>query len=354
MNRKILSIVIPAYNAERYLEKNLDTILGSQDILKLNEIDINELLEVLVVNDGSGDNTQTIAEKYESAHPKIIRVINKENGGHGSAINVGIEYAQGKYFKVIDADDWVDSEAFAHFLLSLKEADSDIVYSGFEWAIENNKGFKFKKEFKEPFIDVEYGREYKFADVASKLYIKMHHMTIKTEIYRKNKIRIDEHLYYVDTEFVLYPIPYIETITFTDDFVYMYRLGRAGQSMDPEKLLKNEIQFEFVLNQLLKFYTSLLEDNVDHKAYEELSRSKIEYVENFIARIYAGRIKILLSAKSSKVKYKELVAKEATLRKNYPKIYRANINKAIKILRKSKYKLYYLATFILKIKNKNR
>ena len=101
---KILTVVMPSYNAEPYLCETIPTILASEFV---NDV------ELIIVNDGSKDNTLEIARDFEKKYPNTIRVIDKENGGHGSAINVGIEAASGKYFKIIDADDWVDTKAFS-------------------------------------------------------------------------------------------------------------------------------------------------------------------------------------------------------------------------------------------------
>lgn len=354
MNRKQLTIVVPSYNAEAYLKKNIDSILKALSILKNQEKDDACLFEILVINDGSTDQTREIAERYAMQSPAIVRVINQENGGHGAGINSGIEYAEGKYFKVIDADDWVDPDAFAQFLLTLKDADADIVYSGFEWAIEQgNDEFRYKKEFSEPFHGVVYGKEYRFDDIADRLYIKMHQLTIKTSILREHDIHIDRHCFYVDCEYIMYPIPYVQTVLFTEYNVYKYRIGRVGQSMDPAKLQRNEKQFEHVLQQLLKFYGNLKEDNssVDSSGFV-VSESKMRYIENLLARIYAGRVKIVLSYKPSKEKRLELIRMDKILKEKYPKVYSSNQNKAIQLLRYSGFWLYYLAAMALDYKTK--
>ena len=101
MQDKILTITVPSYNAEKYLVETMPSILETRH---------KELIDLIIVNDGSTDSTSDRAREIEEQYPGIVRVINKENGGHGSAVNTGIEYAVGKYFKVVDADDWVDTE----------------------------------------------------------------------------------------------------------------------------------------------------------------------------------------------------------------------------------------------------
>ena len=105
---------------------------------------------------------------------------------------------------------------------------------------------------------MRYRETYRFDDIADRLYVKMHAMTVKTELLRKAVLeegqRLDEHCYYVDAEYILYPIPYVETISFLPDFVYMYRIGRQGQSVSLSKMRKNEENYRRVLQSLFRFY----------------------------------------------------------------------------------------------------
>lgn len=277
--RKILTITVPTYNAERYLRDNLDSFCIPE---LLND------LEILIINDGSIDGSAAIAEEYVQRFPETYRVITKENGGHGSGINTGIRYATGKYFKVVDADDWVEKEAFIRLVQTLKEKDSDIVSSGFYWVYDegqkNKTEFLRKKEMKIPFKDVEYQKEYVFDEIADRIYIKMHNMTVKTEILKKHNIKVDEHCYYVDTEYITYPIPYVKTICFVEEFVYMYRLGRQGQSVSIEKMQYNEKNYDRVIASLVGFYNRLCDENT-------CSVEKRNYIARIIARVVAGKIK---------------------------------------------------------------
>ena len=107
---KLLSIAIPCYNSEAYMEKCIESLLkGGEDV------------EILVVNDGSSDRTAEIADAYAEKYPTIIKAVHQENGGHGEAVNAGIRNATGLYFKVVDSDDWVNEEAYAKILHTLGE-----------------------------------------------------------------------------------------------------------------------------------------------------------------------------------------------------------------------------------------
>lgn len=335
---KILTVVIPTYNAEKYLPVSLGSFCIPE---------ILDDIEVLVINDGSSDHSREIAEEYEREYPQTFRVITKENGGHGSGINCGIANASGKYFKVVDADDWVDSRAFVNLVRWLKETDSDLVYSGFYWAYDRGEAsveqFEKKAEFSVPFSGVIYKKEYLFDEIAHMLYIKMHNMTIRTSILKEHAIHIDEHCFYVDTEYISYPIPFVETVSFLEDFVYMYRIGNEGQSVSMEKMQRNEQNFDKVLRSLLRFYDRLGKEL-------PCSRPKITYLENLLARIAAGKYKIMLSQKASGEKKRQMKAFDQKLKNQYPAIYHANINPAVKLLRKSGFGLYGIACVLTKRK----
>ncbi len=326
---KILTVAVPTYNAEKYLRDNLDSFC-IEEILS----DI----EILIINDGSTDSSSEIALGYAHRYPETFRVITKENGGHGSAVNAGIGEAAGRYFKVVDADDWVDRKAFIELVNALKGSDSDIVWSGFLWAYDEGQqdksSFKIKAEIPVPFEGVEYGREYHFDDIADKLYIKMHNITIKTELLRSHSIRLDEHCYYVDTEYITYPIPFVGTITFIDAFVYMYRIGCEGQSVDISKMQKNKAMYDKVLSSLLDFFDRL---GGEIPCTEE----KKDYIARIIARVVASEYKIILSLPAGRENKSELVDLDNRLKTDYPQIYNGNINRAVSILRKSRYKAYY-------------
>ena len=338
---KLLTVTIPAYNAEKYIEYTLNSLcVGYVEKRQL------EQLEILVVDDGSADQTGAIADQYAEKYPDIGRVIHKENGGHGSGINCGIREARGRYFKVIDADDWVDSEAFWNLVRTLEPCEDDAVVSGFYWRLDNGnrnpESFLKEVEIKEPFPGVIYSQTYLFDEVAENLYIKMHGVTWRTAILKQLPMRIDEKCFYVDSEYILYPIPWIQTIRFIPDFVYQYRIGREGQSVSPERLLRNRNDYEKVLGALLLFY----EDCVRGKYL--CTEPKLHYIESGIARCVSGRIKIFLSQRADRKVKEELIQSERILQNKYPAIYERNRNKAVKVLRLSRYWLYRAAVFALK------
>ena len=111
---KYISFAIPCYNSQDYMAHAIESILPGGDEV-----------EIIIVNDGSKDKTSQIAHEYMDKYPDIIKVIDKENGGHGDAVNAGLANASGKYFKVVDSDDWVDEEALHKILMLMRHLEED-------------------------------------------------------------------------------------------------------------------------------------------------------------------------------------------------------------------------------------
>ena len=125
--KKVLSVIIPVYNMEKYIRQCLESLMIKEVLDKI---------EILVVLDGSTDRSEEIAMEYAKAHPYSVRVISKPNGGHGSAINTGMDNAVGEYVKVLDSDDWVNEKGFVTLVENLEKAEADIVWTNFFWVYE--------------------------------------------------------------------------------------------------------------------------------------------------------------------------------------------------------------------------
>ena len=128
--KKLLTIVVPSYNVQKYLRQTIESFLDERVL---------ERIEVLIVDDGSQDETAKIAMEYQIKFPNSRRLISKENGGHGSTINRGIQEASGKYFKVVDGDDWVNTEDFVKLVEKLKNCNSDYVVTNY-YEVNDNTG----------------------------------------------------------------------------------------------------------------------------------------------------------------------------------------------------------------------
>lgn len=238
---KILSITIPSYNVENTLETTLDSLICPEII---------DDIEIIIVNDGSKDNTLEIATKYQTKYKESIIIIDKENGGHGSTINAGLKIATGKYFKVIDGDDWVDSNALVSFVYELKNLNVDIIFNPYTKVYTDsskNETVNVKGVYRNTVLNIN--------DVINQIgdYYQMHSLTFKTNII-KNKFMIDEHCFYVDQEYILFSLPFVSTIVFLDDNVYQYRLGNIDQSVSVKSLQKNRNMHKHVVLNLSEMY----------------------------------------------------------------------------------------------------
>lgn len=252
---KVLTISVAAYNVEKYLQKLIDSIDASGCISDI---------ELLIVDDGSKDSTRDIAIDYAKKHPNDIFYIGKENGGHGSTINKGMELATAKYFKVLDGDDWVDPKGLKILIQTLKENDCDLFVTN-RLRVYENTG----KTIVDKPAGLVPNRRYNMEDACACMSrLLFHSVFVRTSILQENKIHIDEKCFYVDNEILWYPFPYLKSVYYVDTVVYCYRLGLADQSVNVNVLAKRMNQHEFVNRQMVNFYCEV-HDNLtpNMKAY---------------------------------------------------------------------------------------
>lgn len=332
MKEKILTVTIPIYQIEAYLRQCLKSFVIKE---------IMDDVEVLMINDGSQDGSAAIAEEFQRLYPETFMLVNKENGGHGSAINKGIELARGTYFKVVDGDDWVNPSAFIRLIEVLKGSNADVVASNYYWYDQKTK--KTKVQEVHPFPEVVYEKEYLFSDICDKVFIKMHSMTIKTAILKDHRLRITEHCFYVDMEYVVYPIPFVNTVVFLNEYVYLYRIGLPSQSMNLSKMRKQVDQHGRVLEHLLELYKS-----------EGLNSAAGIYIRNAANRMAASQYKIYLSFGAGKEAKAALVEFDKRMLERFPEVYKAQSNRWVRLLRKSGFCLYSAAALGFMLKEKLR
>lgn len=239
---KILTIIIPTYNMEKYLHHCLDSLIVSGM----------EKLEVLVINDGSKDSSSAIAHEYQDKYPQTFRVIDKENGNYGSCVNRGLKEASGKYFRICDADDWYENHSLPAFLAELEHTDADIVITPYSRVHEGTK----KKELVD-IPDIYIGKTFAIADKAFSTscldeLIAMHALTTKSSLLRDHSYYQTEGISYTDTQIVFYSWLWAETVSFVNSRVYCYRLGRNGQTMSIHSLKRSFPQLLLNAERLLK------------------------------------------------------------------------------------------------------
>ncbi len=232
---KLLTVTVPAYNAEDYLRQSLDSMLG-----------YDEDLDVIIVNDGSTDSTLEIARSYVERYPQLFRLVDKENGGHGSGVNSGIDLAEGSYFYVLDSDDWLDRAALDELLQQIRyslaaehEVDLFLVDCMYEYSYDGTS--KLMK-----FNDVVPGRRVIGWDEVRSMgvdqYFSMHSTVYRTEILHEAGVRLPEHCFYVDNVLAYCPLPWVERLYYLPVPLYRYFIGREDQSVNTDVMIRRADQ----------------------------------------------------------------------------------------------------------------
>ena len=245
---KTLSFIIPSYNSAQFLDKCIGSFLDPQVI---------DRLDIIIVNDGSTDDTPAVAQKFCDRYPGSIRLINQENKGHGGALNTGCAAAVGKYLKVIDADDWVETANLEYYLELLEGCDSDVVLTH-HYTRDISTG-EVKKWMSYP---ARTGQSYTLAEIMAdwKSFdrsLTFHGITYKTDFYHRKGIQLSEHVFYEDHEFATFPCCHAESVTPMDLFLYDYRIGDVQQSVSNANQLRRVGHTETVLKRMIAEYTAL-------------------------------------------------------------------------------------------------
>lgn len=236
--------MVPSYNVEKYLDKCLTSFSDAR---------FNDRLDVMIVNDGSTDRTAEIAEGYVQRFPHIFRLINKENGGHGSAVNKGMEEARGKYFRIVDGDDWVHTENTVKLLDLLETANSDLVVDEKREVHLDTGETEFFPLPKEIRRNTEIRFDTICNDYAVDTYIMLHTLSVKTDLLRACALRILEHIFYVDIEFIIKVTMEAKTVTFYDLEIYQYLVGNVNQSVSFQNYVKRYAHHDQVTKELIRY-----------------------------------------------------------------------------------------------------
>lgn len=289
MHMKLLTIAVPCYNSEGYMENCIKSLLvGGEEV------------EILIVDDGSTDRTGEIADRLAAAHPGIIRAIHQENKGHGGAVNTGIANAGGLYFKVVDSDDKVRPSAYKSILdvlrrfsaETVKEEESaagsqsstsagatdSVTEAGTASAAGHGTGdrpeggtgkkmagaasgtgepeepldllisnFVYNKEDQNRHKVMHYkrclpeGRVFSWDEAGHfpvGKYILMHSVIFRTQMLRDSGLMLPEHTFYVDNIYVFNPLPYVHRMYYLDVNFYYYFIGREDQSVHEDVMIR--------------------------------------------------------------------------------------------------------------------
>ncbi len=263
---KLITFAIPCYNSYEYMGKCIESILpGGEDI------------EIIIVDDGSVDRTAEIADAYADKYPTIVKVIHKENGGHGSAVNAGLEAASGLYYKVVDSDDWLDGQAYAHVLSTIRrhveEGQSvDMYLSNYVYekvSSDHQRRMIYTLLFPQEEICGWENMKHNIKGFS----ILMHSVIYRTDLLRECGLKLPEHCFYVDNLYVYEPLPYVKSIYYMNVDLYRYYIGREGQSVAEQTMVRR-------IDQQLKVNYRMV-DAVDPWSIEEehLREYMLSYLE---------------------------------------------------------------------------
>ncbi len=322
---KILTVSIAAYNVEEYIRHTLDSIITPGSI---------DALQILVVDDGGKDGTLQIVKEYEEKYPDSVFGVHKENGGYGSVLNTSIRLAKGKYFKQLDGDDWFVTENMDAFVEMLRSCEADYVITPMNKFNEADESIVLRDYFTEVPEGI-----YSFDEMDFKQISPMHCSTFRTELLQKHNITITEHCFYTDVELVNRPVPYMETVYVWHTPVYVYRVGREGQSVSKTGIRKHYKEHETVFWNLIGIYNSLSPEQI----------SKRKFLRRRLLKETAAQMKYFCYLDRGKGPYGELKAFGAKLEKECPEILAAamDYSRFVKIMVKTKYRAYHIAGWLM-------
>jgi len=301
---KLLSVAVPSYNSQAYMRHCVDTLLTGGDEV-----------EILIVNDGSKDDTAKIADEYAAKYPDRVKAVHKENGGHGDAVMFGLRAATGAYFKVVDSDDWVDEAALQKVLAVLREhAEGDQMI---DLVVAN---YVYEKEGAAHKHVVRYGnalpegRVLTWEEIGNfqiGQYILMHAAIYRRQLLLDCGLTLPKKTFYVDNLYVYKPMTDVKTIYYLNVDLYRYFIGRSDQSVN-EKVMISRIDQQIRVNRMLF-------EVCDVNKVEPIKKRK--YMRNFLEIVTSvSSILLVKDGTPESLAKKDQLWKD--LKQQYPEMYR--------------------------------
>ena len=287
---KYITFAVPCYNSQDYMRRCVDSLLaGGRDV------------EIILINDGSSDDTGKIADEYQLRYPDIVRAVHKQNGGHGSGVNKGLELARGLYYKVVDSDDWLDAGAYRMLLGRIRELCGggraefgegipDLFVCNYVYD-HLDEGRKRSMDYRNIFPADEMCGWNDIGRFRPSQYLIMHALMFRTDVLRASGVKLPEHTFYVDNLFSYQPLPFAERIYYMDIDLYHYYLGRDDQSVNEKVLMKR-------IDQQIRV-TELVAKSVDLKEVKKTYPKLAAYMtRNISIMLSISSIHLLLIATS--------------------------------------------------------
>ncbi len=226
---KLLTVTVPCYNSQDYMESCINSLLAG-----------GERVEIIIIDDGSKDDTGAIADRYAAQYPTIVKAIHQENGGHGEGINQGLRHATGTYFKTVDSDDTLSAD-FPAFLDTLEECERsggvDLAVTNYYYVHSDGKGdrsINYSNVLPE-------GRIFGWPETKRfRIYelLTIHSCTFRTEMMRKWECELPKHVFYEDNLMVCQTMPFVKRMYYRNTDLYRYWIGRPDQSVQRSAMMK--------------------------------------------------------------------------------------------------------------------
>jgi glycosyltransferase involved in cell wall biosynthesis len=293
---KALSVIVPCYNSQDYIRCCVDSLLPSSNTA-------GSSVEILIVNDGSTDQTGVIAEEYQTRYPDIIRVIHQENGGHGAAVTTGVKHSTGAFIKVVDSDDWVDAVSYAKVLDTLSlftNTDATDTHSISPSSLPDMVicNFVYEKQGRSRKKVMRYTNVFpqervfgwnETGQFRKGQYLLMHSIIYRAAVLRESNMELPRYTFYVDNLYAYIPLKNVKTMFYLDMNLYHYYIGRKDQSVYEESMIRM-IDQQLLVNRMM--ITSLDLDTVHDKRHRNYLFSYLEIVTivSSIMLIRAGGI----------------------------------------------------------------
>ena len=282
---KYISFTIPSYNSQDYMRHVIDNLVA-----------VGEDIEVLIVNDGSKDDTGKIADEYQVKYPTIVKAIHKENGGHGSGVMVGIRNATGIFYKVVDSDDWVETEDVIKMLDLIKKhmqegLDIDLYITNYVYEHASD-GSKYVMHYRKCLpVDKAFTWE-EMRHVKLETVFLMHSLMYRLDKLKASGMELPNHTFYVDDIYAYIPLPYMDKVFYHDLDFYHYFIGRGDQSINYSIMCKRYEQQMRVFRIMFTRYS--LEE------LKKLPKPLYKYMFHFLMIIGAITIMTTLGTKEDK------------------------------------------------------
>lgn len=308
-----VSVIVPIYNVEKYLEKCINSLL-SQTL---------EDIQIILVNDGSKDNSGNIAKEYEKNNKNRVIYVEKENGGLSDARNYGLKYATGDFIAFLDSDDYIEKNDYEEMYNKAIEENADYVECDFIWEFPN----KIR-------VDKQYPYKNK-KEMLSFVRVVAWNKLIKRQLITDNNLEFPKGLRYEDVEFTYKLIPFINKFAYVDK-PFIHYVQREGSIAN----VQNERTAEIftVLDNVIEFYKK-------NNIYEEY-RNELEY--NYARYLLCSSLKRMCKIKDKTIREKLLTESWERLNLNFPN-WKENVilktvnigkNKYMRTVNKSTYKIY--------------